>query len=373
MTGRTRIKILYVVTTSDWGGAQRYVYDLATALPKEEYKVSVAYGGRGTLAERLAERGVATYAVPSLQRDISPCADLRALFGLRRHFRLHRPDIAHLNSTKAGGLGALAARCAGVPRIIFTVHGWPFEEQRNIFARAALWFFSWCTALLCHRVIVLSDYDLRATRRMPFVSAKTNRIYNGIGQIDFLPRTHQENENAAPLRILTVAELTENKNLFAAIDAVALARTNGASIHYSIMGKGELKEQLRNHIARRRAAAFVTLLGFVPDARRRYRQFDLFFLPSKKEGLPYVLLEAGLAELAVVASDVGGIPEIIRHEEGGLLSAPSDVAGCADALRRLAAEPAERRRLAAALQRRVVSNFSLRRMLAETATVYRAA
>ena len=160
-------KILFVITKSNWGGAQRYVYDLATALPKTEFDVSVVFGQKGRLAEKLEQAGIKTYNIVSLQRDVSLGADLKSFFELRRLFKTVRPNIVHLNSSKAGGVGALAARVAGVKKIIFTAHGWPFWEDRNLVARAVIWFFSWTTALLAHKPIVISDYDLRVARQMP--------------------------------------------------------------------------------------------------------------------------------------------------------------------------------------------------------------
>ncbi len=173
-------KILFVITKANFGGAQRYVYDLSTSLPKEEFNVAVAFGARGRLAEMLEKAGIKTHDVSSLQRDVSFGADFRSFRELVRLFKTLKPDVVHLNSSKVGGLGSFAARAAGVPNIIFTAHGWPFWERRSGPARAAIWLASWATALLAHRVIVISDYDLRVARKMPFIGHKVIRIYNGI-------------------------------------------------------------------------------------------------------------------------------------------------------------------------------------------------
>ena len=126
-------KILFVITKSNWGGAQKYVYDLANELhrPNAEFEVAVAFGQEGQLAGKLREAGITTHPIRSLQRDVSVIADIKSFFELLRLFKTQKPDIAHLNSSKVGGLGALAARVAGVPKIIFTVHGWPFWETRG--------------------------------------------------------------------------------------------------------------------------------------------------------------------------------------------------------------------------------------------------
>ena len=107
-----RQKILLVITKSNWGGAQRYVYDLATNLPRDRFEVIVACGGSGTLITRLKESGVRVIPLGKLGRDISLGDDLGSFFSLLRILRTEHPDILHLNSSKAGGLGALAGRIA---------------------------------------------------------------------------------------------------------------------------------------------------------------------------------------------------------------------------------------------------------------------
>ena len=114
-------KVTYVITKSNWGGAQRYVFDLATNLPKEQFEVAVALGGDGLLAKKLQERNTSIYRSISLGRDISIGKDIRSFFELYRLFKKERPDVVHLNSSKAGGIGALAARVAGIKKIIFTM------------------------------------------------------------------------------------------------------------------------------------------------------------------------------------------------------------------------------------------------------------
>ena len=118
-------KILFLITKANWGGAQRYVFDLATAL-RNEFDISVAFGQEGLLAKKLREAQITTFPIRALQRDVSISSDVKSFLELMRLFRVEKPDVVHLNSSKAAGVGALAARLAGVPRIIFTAHGWPF-------------------------------------------------------------------------------------------------------------------------------------------------------------------------------------------------------------------------------------------------------
>lgn len=310
MKATTKKKILFVITKSNWGGAQRYVYDLATSLSKDEFEVSVAFGQPGLLAEKLDTARVTTYPISSLQRDISVVADVKSFFELLRLFRAKKFDVVHLNSSKAAGVGALAARLAGVRRIIFTAHGWPFEEKRNIAWRVFVYLGSWATGLLSHAVIVVSEHDLQVARSMPFVAYKTRLVYNGIAPLVF--GTGESIRNAFPpgAHITgTIGELTHNKNQ---IEIIQKAKKD-LGMYVAIVGEGEDREYLQRSIDESGLADRVKLFGFVP-AHEALPGFDEFVLPSLKEGLPYVLLEAQAAGLPIFANLVGGVREILERK-----------------------------------------------------------
>jgi glycosyltransferase involved in cell wall biosynthesis len=306
-----RKKILYIITKSNWGGAQRYVYDLTTHLPREHFDILVAFGQPGLLAEKLHAAGIRTRVIPSLERDISFASDVKSFIELLRLFKEEQPDVVHLNSSKAGGIGALAARLAKTPRIIFTAHGWPFWEARHAFARALIYFFSWLTALLSHTVIVISKYDEAVARQMPFVRHKIVQIYNGI-DLDFPLGPGDVVRQSFPrgVRITgTIGELTKNKNHSALIEQAR----NDPNMHVAIVGDGEDRQLLLKKIEKYGLQRRVKIMGF-HWASEVLRGFDMFALPSLKEGLPYVLLEAKAAGLPIVANRVGGVGEILDAE-----------------------------------------------------------
>ena len=308
-------RILYVITKATHGGAQKYVYDLATCLagrqanlPRDRFEPVVAYGTPGKLAADLKSAGIATRELPSLGRDVAFVSDVKSFFDIWRTIREIKPDVVHLNSSKAAALGALAARLAGIKKIIFTVHGWPFGEKRNILVRLIIWKISWFTALLSHKVICVSDYDLHIAKRMPFVGRKATRIYNGVdprmtfGSGDII-------RSVFPPRVKiigTIGELNRNKNHIALIEE-ARAKPD---MYVAIVGEGEERNDLERKIKEYKLEDRVKLFGFLP-ASEAMRGFDTFALPSLKEGLPYVLLEAKAAGLPIVANRIGGVGEIL--------------------------------------------------------------
>lgn len=308
-------KILFVITKSNFGGAQRYVYDLATHIPNEHYDVAVVHGTAGTapgapgiLSNMLTKRGIRTVYIPELGRDISWMHDWKTLRTLIRTFKKERPDIVHLNSSKIGGLGTLAARITRVPRIIFTAHGWPFRESRGALSRALIWITSLATVLLSHTTICVSDSDRDALARVPIIGRKLVRIHNGIDLSAVLGSGERIRSAFPPgVRITgTIGELTKNKNHVALIEEV-LKKQN---MYVAIVGEGELRDTLEKRIREYGLTERVKLFGFIPAAEV-LRGFDEFALPSLKEGLPYVLLEAKLAGLPIHATRVGGVGEIL--------------------------------------------------------------
>jgi glycosyltransferase involved in cell wall biosynthesis len=299
-------RILFLITKATRGGAQKYLYDLATHLP-DEHEVIVADGEKGRLAGDLAGAHIRTVEVSALGRDIALISDIRSFFQIWKLVRAERPDVVHLNSSKAAALGALATRCAGNARVIFTVHGWPFKESRNPLSRALIYGVSWLSAFLSDTVIVVSRTDEDLGKRMWGCAAKIVHIPLGIEMPRFLPREEAAKtlgiETALP-RIVTNAELTKNKGIRYAIEAVAMLKARGLPVSYFIISDGEDRQVLETMARERGIADDVRFLGFVPEAARYMKAFDIFLLPSIKEGMPYVLLEAAAAELPIVTTNI---------------------------------------------------------------------
>lgn len=377
--GLKKQKILYIITKSNFGGAQRYIFELATGLPQDHFEIVVACGGTGILVEKLKKVGIRTYNIKSFARDINLLKELRSLRELWNIIHTERPDVVHLNSSKAGGSGTLIARLLGVPRIIFTAHGWPFFEERPVPIQSIIWFFSYITVLLAHKTIVVSHHDLQKAH-MPFVAHKLIHINTAVPQFVFKERTVARAElfphdvmlyHTQDTWVVSTGEHTRNKNLYMLIDAVIqVNKTLSPPIFLTLMGDGEDREHLKRYAEEQGAAKQIFFTGFVDDARSYLRAFDIFALPSRKEGLPYGLLEAGLAGLGCIASNVGGIPEIICDTTYGTLIDPHDVAALSHALQSYAKNPTHAILCGAALKAHIVNTYDLETMLRKTSTLY---
>lgn len=373
-----RKKILYVITKSNFGGAQRYVFELATMLPKDLFDITVAFGGSGKLKQKLEEAGIKTRTIQSFERDINFLKEVRAMFELKDIVRDIQPDIIHLNSSKAGGTGALIARILGVPKIIFTAHGWPFLEQRSFLWRKTVLFLSWTTGLLVHTLIVVSENDFRHTP-VPFLKKKCVVIQTGVDHIIFFNREtarrmffseNEIHEHTHDLWMVTIAELTPNKNILTAIQAVAKYNSDNPArkILYAICGDGEQRELCEEYLTKHNLRDQIKLLGYVDNARIYLQGFDVFLLPSLKEGLPYALLEAGSAGLTVIASNVGGIPEIITHGETGLLIDSRSVTSIQESLEYITRNGAST--MQDRLTEKITASFGIKEMVNATKKIY---
>ena len=166
------MKILYIITKSNWGGAQKNVFELAKAMKERGHTVSVALGGEGILQRRLEDEGIKTYPILSLERDISTKKDAGSFKEIFSLIKREKPDILHLHSPKAAGMGALAGRLQRVKSIIVTVHGWSFNENRSTGQKIIIAFFSWLTMILAHKTILLSRQEYSQASHFPGVKDK---------------------------------------------------------------------------------------------------------------------------------------------------------------------------------------------------------
>ncbi len=359
-------KVLFLITKATWGGAQRYVYDLATHLPQDQFTPIVAFGEPGRLQKTLTDAGIGTRHIPALGRDVALLSDLTSFFQILACVWRVKPDVIHLNSSKAAALGALAARALFIPKIIFTVHGWPFKEDRGVLVRKFIYFISWFTALLSNSVIVVSKEDESIGKRMALVGRKIHYIPIGIEPPKFLSRDEASTSlsiTAAVPRIVTIAELTLNKGVRYAIDAIAILKSRGIEVSYFIISDGEERAKLEALAHERNVSDRVHFLGFVQDVARCLKAFDVFLLPSIKEGMPYVLLEAAAANLPIITTNVVN-PDVVDRYENIRAVPPANPEALAEALIDVMRERSETELFPSR------NHFSLSDMLKKTTNLY---
>src|SRR3990167_1092911 len=270
------MKIIYGITKSNFGGAQRYVFDLARAAQERGHDVSVLCGGNGLLIQKLKAEHINVIPLDKLERDISISKEVSSFRQILKVLREEKPDVFHINSSKMGGLGGLAGRLTGVKKIIFTGHGWAFNEPRPDWQKILIKFFAWMTVLLSHKTICVSEKTKEQIARWPFIKNKLTVIYNGISRFSLDP-----SENKL-LTVGTIAELHKIKGLDILLKAWSkFIRKHPARL--LIVGEGEERENLENMAHNLGISGSVDFKGFVNDARSFLSHFDIFVLASRSE------------------------------------------------------------------------------------------
>ncbi|MEX0934775.1 MAG: glycosyltransferase [Candidatus Paceibacterota bacterium] len=398
------MKVLHIITKSEpMGGAQKYVYDITRALNERDVEVTVALGGTGTLTQLLEKEGIRTIPITSFQRNINIFKEIRAFFELIRIYKEEEPNIVHLSSSKAGGTGAFAAWVLNIIqkrkgkrriRTIFTAHGWAFTEDRPLWQRIVIYYLHLLTILFADITIAVSDYTREEVlKHAPsFLKQKLEKkvisIPNGIEPFNLIDKRTARKEliektplrgsidlwNTQTLWIGSIGELHQNKGIDIAIEAMARIASefskHNVSLVYFVIGDGEKREELEQLIRRRRLNPVIYLVGFIPDAQKYLSAFDLFLLPSRKEGLPWTLLEAGYAGLPVIASTgAGGAKDVIANEKNGIL-VPPDPQKLGDAILSLAKNTPKRIDLGKALKKDVENGFQSEEMVQRTIRLY---
>jgi glycosyltransferase involved in cell wall biosynthesis len=343
-------RVLLLITLAEVGGAQAYVASLLPALAGR-FDVVVAAHGSGPLRAAAAEAGVRFVGLEHVRRSINPWRDFAGFVELVRLLRRERPDIVHASSSKAGVLGRLAAFAVGVPIRIFTVHGWAFGAHSGLAARL----YRWADRLLrpiTTVTICVSESERTAGLRARTCSAQRTVVIRNAVPLDGVPRAYPD--RTRPL-LVAVGRLKAPKDFVTLVRALAVLPPD--SFDALLVGDGPDRPMLEAEVRRLGLRDRVRLAGERHDVAELLAAADVFVLSSLSEGLPVSVLEAMAAGLPVVASRVGGVPELVAEGETGLLVAPSDAHDLAGALGRLIGDRELRRRLGAAGRVRAETQF----------------
>lgn len=393
-------KILFVITKgSPFGGAQQYVYDLITHAPKDIEPV-LGCGAGDELPNALRGKGIKVIELENLQREVHAKSDLKTLIELIKVIEFERPKIINFNSSKGGFLGALAylyikiinfLRKNLLPKdwdnsyevkAVFTAHGWAFNEtNRPFLARIIFYIAHWLTIVICDKTIAVSEKSKKEIDWLPFLKNKMTTIHNGM--IKFKTRTKKEardillnHENTEidhkKTIIFSISELHHNKGIDIALEAMArFPEHMKEKMIYAIAGTGEEKENLTELSEKLGVSKMVKFLGFVPNAKELLNGADIFLLPSRTDMFPYAVLEAGMVGLPIIATSVGGVPEIISDMQDGILVHRRNPREISEAIIYILENPERRRMFREKIKEKIATQFSIEKMISETYSLYK--
>ena len=253
------------------------------------------------------------------------------------------------------------------------MHGWVFNEDRPLWQKTIIIFLSWLGGLFQNKIICVSQYDYEAALKYHIApKRKFVMVHNGIAfdEEHLLPRNEARRLLHIPEQVFvagTNAELTKNKGIIYLLEAATHIQE---SIIFYIISDGEERNMFERYISEHNLQNKVKLAGFIPNAKQYLKAFDIFVLPSLKEGLPYALLEAAFAGLPLISTRVGGIPEIIENGKNGFLVPPKNSNALAEAIKKLMVNPELRMRFSEANLQLVNNKFSFESMLQKTKSLY---
>jgi glycosyltransferase involved in cell wall biosynthesis len=348
-----RPRVLLLITLAETGGAQQYVAALLPALARE-YDVLVAAHGDGFLGDASRNAGVRYLSLRHVRRPLHPLRDLLGLAELYRLIRRERPAVVHANSSKAGILGRLAAVAARVPVRLFTVHGWAFKAHQGLAARLYLYADRAMRPLTTTTICVAHGEVEAGIRARTCRPDRTVMIHNGV-ELDRPQRA--PGPPRTPVTLLSVGRFLPPKDFTTLVHAMAALEPGTARLE--IAGDGPDRHALEQEIANLHLGETVELLGTRNDVDQLLAAADIFVLSSDSEGLPMSVLEAMAAGLPVIATAVGGIPELVTDEQTGALVPPRDSRALTAAITAIARDPQLRDGLGAAARRRVETEFAL--------------
>jgi glycosyltransferase involved in cell wall biosynthesis len=375
-----RAKLIHV-TTVDYSLSVLLAYQLER-FAAAGYEV-VGASAPGEFIHRLERLGIRHAAVPSLTRRWSPGRDARALRELHRLFRRERPAIVHTHNPKSGVLGRTAARAAGVPIVVNTVHGLYSDPSLARGRRLAVGGAERFAARLSHAELFQSEEDLAyAIRSRLIAPERASWLGNGVDLRRFDPdalpasaaRELRANWGAGPDTIVvgTIGRLVREKGYREFFEASKSVRASHPETVFVSVGPEEpdKPDRLTSEDLAEARVAGVVMHGLGIDMQRIHAAFDVFVLPSYREGLPRTAIEASAMRRPVVATDIRGSREVVENGVTGLLVPPRDSAALAGAIRRLLADEGLRGEMGAAGYRRARERFDEDAVVARTLEVY---
>ncbi len=366
------IRVLHIITRLDVGGSTENTVISVTRMPRTEFTSSLISGRTvdppPQLSEVLQTARVPWFKVPSLVRPVDLSNDLRALWQVLRLIRRLRPDIVHAHSSKAGFVGRLAAKMAKIPHILYTPHGHVFHGYFAPSVTRGFILMERLAARWTDRIIALTDAEadqhlaVGIGRREQFVTIPSGIDLDSVTAV-------------APKRLChgtlvgTVARLVPVKGHLVLLDAIPKVLQRCPQAQFVFVGEGEMRPALEEQARRLGLDGRITFAGFREDVPAVLAGMDALVLPSLNEGMGRVLVMAMALGKPIVATKVGGVPELLGNGQAGILVPPGDSAAIAEAVSTLLCDPARACALGEAGRRRA-SRYSAEAMVSALAQVY---
>lgn len=378
------LRVLRVITRLNVGGPAIHAILLSHALNDgREFETTLVAGmtapHEGDMLHLAAEKGVQPRLVPELGREISPADDVLALLRMVRLTREIRPDVVHTHMAKAGTVGRIAARLARVPLVVHTYHGHVFHSYFGPTKTRVFLTIERALARVTDRVVVVGEQQREEIAEFG-VCPRSKLVPIPLGLE--LQRFLQAEQLRGSLRqelglglevplvgiVARLVPIKAHEDFFRAAVAIRAAVPN---VHFLVVGDGERRAELEQMVDDLELRPSVSFLGWRQDLPRVYADLDVVALASHNEGSPVALIEALAAGRPVVATAVGGVPEVVPNGVCGLTVPPSQPAALADAIVRVLGDRQMGSRLAERGRAHVYPRYAWERLVGDVRALYR--
>jgi glycosyltransferase involved in cell wall biosynthesis len=376
-------RVLHAITRLIVGGAQENTLFTAARLDPRRFEVDVVSGpqtgSEGSLIEEARAQGIPLTILPDLVRQVSPAHDARALQALTRHMRQGNYDIVHTHSSKAGILGRLAARRAGVPIIVHTVHGWSFHDYMSTATRLVYILLERWMARFTDALIVVAEKDIEKGLKAGIGQRdQYHLIRSAIPLEEFDPRQvdikAMRNKLGLPPEapvVGTIGRFSEQKNPLDWVRVAGIIGKEQPEARFLLVGDGPLRPQVEALLAQEGLSNRAILTGLRRDTPGLLEAMDVFLLTSLWEGLPRTIPEAQAMGLPVIANRTDGVAEAIQDGISGYLCRPGDLQGTAERVLALLDDPVLRAEMGARGREAVSTEFDLNVMIRKIEGLYK--
>ncbi len=373
------IRVLHIHTLPIVSGSGINTFLSMHGMDRSLYEVELACAPGGRLIPLVQENGMKVWPFKNLAQPVHPLKDTLALLDLTIFLKKNFYHVVHTHNSKAGFLGRLAAKCAGVPVIVHTVHGFAFHDQEPLWRQILFRNLERLGSHWCDKMIFISQPLIDWALSDHIVSEeKIVKIYSGIKLDQFCPVKREEKDRIRrkwklgqkEAVIGFVSKLWEGKGHAVLIEAFKLLRERIKDARLVIVGEGYIYDKLLRMVETNGLRESVLFTGFQMDVSEIIATFDVAVLPSFFEGMGRVLLEAMAMEKPVVASCVGGIPDLVEHGVNGYLVRPGNVKELADALEKILNDERLARKMGREGRKRIKEQFSSDVMVHSIEEVY---
>ena len=375
MSCERKMKICHVITRMTVCGAQENTLLTIKGHLEKGHEVVLVTGfspGReGELLKNVEMPPFPIVEIPEMVREINPMKDLKALFRLREYFKREKFDVVHTHSSKAGIIGRIAARQAGVPVVVHTVHGQAFHAYEKYWKKLIYITAERIAAKYCDKIYAVAQAMIdQCVKAKVAPEEKYMVVYSGMDTAAFvnakrdpeLRRSLGIPENAKV--VATVARLFPMKGYEEMLPAAARLAKEFPELHFLPVGDGPMFDDLQKQIAELGLSERFHFAGLVPPHKvcDYIAQADLLWHLSLHEGLPRAVVQALAVGIPAIGYKLDGTPEVVLNGETGFVTAPQDIDAVVSRSRELLADDDARRRMGANGQKLVAERFAWRRM-----------